>query len=425
MLIFIDLDGTLIDSTHPSWRPWRDGEQEVDTNRVPIYYGAIDFLNHIRHNGHKIILVSDSHPRYVNKFKTLFQLDGISLADKPNIRKLNEYLGQNPELSALLQDKSQCFFIGDTKLDVETGRRLGIRTILMKQYLVKEEDIDIRDGVGDEQGNKKSGPTYVAKNFHEATQIIDNPDNHLYCLEAAFRGIQNGKSIKFSDLNYRDGSHGVIRCLARQEQGECDPYARADKYYQIANPNRSDDFLSTLSAGISSYLNVLLQTPGYRWDYITYLTDKSTTQPPNKMKDIFDRINTSVPKARLFCWQEVGQGSLRERVNYSERQEFLKNYLTISNEIDLKGKNIIVIDDQLTTGATAFYAIKTLRARGAFNVLFIALFQMIMPVASGMACPRCGKEMVIKIRRTDGHKFYSCTPAKYGGEGCGCTVDIV
>ena len=425
MLIFIDLDGTLVDTTHPTWRPWRDGELEVDVNYVGVYNGAIDFLNNLRNNGHKVVLVSDSHPKYVNKFKAMFGLQGISLADKPNTKKLLEYIGQNPDIENLFHDKDQCFFIGDTKLDIETGRRLKVRTILMKQYLVKPEDVNIRDGVGDVQGNIKSGPTYVARNFEEVGRILNSPKDYLYCLEGAFKGGSSSHAIRFSDLTYKDRSVGLIRCLARQEQGECDSFARADMYYQIANPNRTEDFLATISQGVSTYIKGLGNYPKYKWDYLTYLTDKSTTQPPNKMKAIFDRIDTTIPKVKTFCWKEEGQGSLRERNKYNERQEFLNQYLQITDDIDLTGKNIIVIDDQLTTGATAFYAIKALKARGAHNIMIITLFQMIMQVTSGMVCPKCGKEMVIKIRRNDGHKFYSCTPPQYGGDGCGCTVDIV
>ena len=94
------------------------------------------------------------------------------------------------------------------------------------------------------------------------------------------------------------------------------------------------------------------------------------------------------------------------------------------SQISLKDKSIIVLDDQLTTGATAWHVIRKLKEKGVRNVLFIAMFQMILPVHNNVICPHCGKPMLIKMRRSDGHKFYSCTPPEYRGEGCGYIQDI-
>ena len=425
MLIFVDLDGTLIDTTHPSWAPFRDGQVDVDVNLVHVFNGAIEFIRDFKNAGHRIVLVSDSHPRYVNRFKSSFGLEGIDLADKPNTVKLNSFISSDPDVKSLLQDKSQCFFIGDTKLDIEIGRKLGIMTILLTQYLVKEENINVRDGVGDTLANQKMGATFYAKNYYEVRGILDNPMGHLPSIEAAFSGFISQKAIRFSDLKFNDGSIGIVRCLARQEQGACDKYARADKYFQISNSDRPRPFLQTIADGVRHYLEGALANRSFSWDIFTYLTDKSTTQPPNKMKEIFDLVDTTVHKETIFRWLEQGQGSLRERNLYRERQEFLNQYLQVDDSVDIKGKSIIVLDDQLTTGATAFYAIRKLRELGAVNVIVIAMFQMILPVYNGKICPRCGKEMLIKIRRNDGSRFYSCTPPQYGGQGCGYTENIL
>ena len=53
------------------------------------------------------------------------------------------------------------------------------------------------------------------------------------------------------------------------------------------------------------------------------------------------------------------------------------------------------------------------------------MFQMVLAVNNNdVICPICGKPMIMKIRRSDGHRFYSCTPPKYGGDGCGFIIDI-
>lgn len=142
------------------------------------------------------------------------------------------------------------------------------------------------------------------------------------------------------------------------------------------------------------------------------------------MKQIFDRIDAGIPKYKLMTWLEMNQGSLRNQIDYQSRKQFLNDYLRIDESVDLRGANIIVIDDQLTTGATAHYVIKQFRERGAKNVFFFAFFQMIVEVGDKMICPNCGMAMKIRRRGSDGKRFYSCVPPQYGGQGCGLIINI-
>lgn len=89
----------------------------------------------------------------------------------------------------------------------------------------------------------------------------------------------------------------------------------------VSNPNRSNGFLNHLVDGISSYLNQtnLLEQ---RWDYFTYITDKKTTIPHNKMEEIFNLVDVPIQKERLFSWKENTQGSLRNHYFYNERRDF-------------------------------------------------------------------------------------------------------
>lgn len=440
MLILIDLDGTIINTVHPTWRPYRDGLENclIDNYlaQVPVFPGAREFIASRKAKGDKIVVVSDSHFRYVTPICNMLGVEYVALADKPNVAKVNAFLDGHQDIKREL-DSGNCFLIGDTRLDIELGRRLGVMTIWLLPYRITDEIKDERDGIGDEMLIKKMGPTFSAKTYTDVQAIIDSYQEKLYSIEAAFNGTSSSCAVRLNDNIYTDGSFACIRCLARQESGACDKYARADKYYMMSSPQRSSDFLQTLSAGISDYLNQPSLSQG--WDYFTYLTDKKTTSPPNKMKEIFDMVKTSITKVDLLKWADNVQGSLREQNLYSDRQAFLQKYLYVEcpfvttldmfgqehqTPIPLVGKNIIVLDDQLTTGATAWHVIRKLKEKGAKNILFIAMFQMILPVNNSVICPRCGKPMFIKIRRSDGHRFYSCTPPKYRGEGCGFIQDI-
>lgn len=439
MLILIDLDGTLINTIHPSWKPYKDGKDGYDVvpflSQVPVFVGAREFIDSRKKQGDHLVIVSDSHFRYVNPISKMLGVECVSLADKPNTSKLEVFLNNHPNYKQELE-RGNCIVIGDTKMDIEMGRHLKAMTIWFLPYRITNEIKDERDGIGDDMLIKKMGPTFVAKTFSEIETILDSHTSYLYPIEAAFVGATSTCAIKLNDNKYSDGTYACIRCLARQEQGVCDQYARADKYYMMSNSQRTQEFLQTLATGITNYLNHPSLSQG--WDYFTYLTDKKTTTPPNKMKEIFDKVETSIPKIQLLKWSDDAQGSLREQNLYADRQMFLQKYLSVEctteTNIDifgeeqqtpfsLEGKNVIVLDDQFTTGATAWHVIRKLRKKGVKNVLFIAMFQMVLPVNNGVTCPRCGKPMLIKMRRSDGNRFYSCTPAKYGGDGCGFAID--
>ncbi len=67
MEILIDLDGTLTDTAHESFKPFKDGLKETDVGSIPLIKGAVEFIKRLRTEGHNPIIVSDSHTKYVSK----------------------------------------------------------------------------------------------------------------------------------------------------------------------------------------------------------------------------------------------------------------------------------------------------------------------------------------------------------------------
>ena len=422
MIVFLDLDGTLTDTAHERFKPFKDGIRETIINEIPVFNGAKQFIVNLQNAGHRPIILSDSHPKYVNKIALhLFQIPAISLTDKPNVEKTLNYINSNQDIQQLFADKDNFILVGDSWLDIEIGRRLNIRTILTQFY--KASSIEERDGIGQDWKPIKMGPTYFAKNFTELFEIIQRPLENLLAIEAAFQNLNSSKAVKFLHRRYVDG-FATFRCLARQEDGECDKYARADKYYQIDNPNRNADFLNTLARATSNYLAEVANFQNFHWHYFTYVSDKKTTKPANKMSEIFNLVQSPFPKIKLFEWSEDVIGSLRSLPNYQARRAFIVNNLHMRNEVDLQNKNIIVLDDQFTSSATANEICNQLRSKGVKNIIFIALFFLILPIIS-KSCPQCNKPLKIKIRRNDGNRFYSCLPPQFGGQGCGYTENII
>lgn len=423
MIIFLDLDGTLTHTAHSYFKQMKDGIIDTDVELIKKYVfpGAISFINRQKLLGNKLYIISDSHPKYVKIIaEQIFSLPYLSLADKPNDIKTRNFIESIPELKESFDNKDNFILVGDSWLDIALGRLLNIKTVLAQFYDATE--IDVRDGIGDERKQIKQGPTYYAQNFNDISNIISDPLGNLSALEAVFQGQTSSKSVKFKFQKHADG-FTAFRCLARQDDGECDKYARADKYLKIDDPARTVEFVEKLALSVSNYLKSVETQNEFNWDYLSYVSDKKTTSPPNKMKEIFDLIESSVSKIKLFEWDKNVEGKLRNQPNYTARRAFIARYLSTYESIDLKGKNIIVIDDQFTSSATAYEISTQLRGRGAKNILFVALFYLILPI-SNKTCPECEMKMHIKINRKKGNKFYSCTPPRFRGEGCGKIINI-
>ena len=96
MLIFLDLDGTLGNTVHPSWKPYKDGLQDFPVAQIPLFAGVKEFIASRKAKGDFLAIVSDSHPRYVNPISEMLGVEALSLTDKPNNKKILEFLDSRP-----------------------------------------------------------------------------------------------------------------------------------------------------------------------------------------------------------------------------------------------------------------------------------------------------------------------------------------
>jgi predicted HAD superfamily phosphohydrolase YqeG len=432
--LLIDLDGTLIDTVCPILKPMKDGKIETNLSKINLFEGAKEFIVEATSLEFKCVIVSDSHPRYVNLIAEHFFGDilALSLADKPNISKTLKFF-QEQSINHL---ESVCYLLGDSWLDIELGRALQVPTILTEFYEAKT--LEIRDGIGDYVKNIKSGPTYYAKSYTDILEILKNPLDNLLCLEAGFKGINSSvaRNTRVSSDKLENNKLTAHRILARQVSGECDQYHATEKYFEFNRVDRSQKLLHTIRDAVVVYIDRILNNHAYSWEVFTYVPDKGTTQPVNKMQELFDLISIQIRQRtshlaclNIFEWSGEVSSSTRKQPTAEERRRFVGNNLSLRSDVDVNGKNIIILDDQYTTGATANALTEHLRSRGAQNVCFIALFHLISNVNSSKLCPRClenglTKQLQVKIKRSDGSKFYSCVPPKYKGNGCGYTENI-
>lgn len=422
IILLIDLDGTLTDTAHERFKPYKDGIENTDLSMIPLIQGAKEFIHDIKNRGHEAIIVSDSHPNYVKKIaEQIFQLDYVSLCDKPNFEKVRRYLIDRCDDSVgypnIDTDTDRFIVIGDTWLDIEFGRALNVSTILTNFY--SASGVENRDGIGQDWKHLKSGATFYAKNFNEILSIIENPLENLLAVEGIFQNRNTTKAVNFKTYK-TPGRFIAYRSLGRQQAGECDKYSVADKYFEFQRSDRTQETLDKLGLATSNFLSFVQQSlPNISWDFFTFVSDKKTTQPPNKLLELFDLVETTIPKQKLIVWTDEIEGSIRNQKDFKSRKEFVDKHIFLSNGADLNGKNIIILDDQFTTGGTALSICEKFVEKGVKNIIFVTLFNLITTVASERPCPKCGTKLQVKINRNNGNRFLSCVPQKFGGIGCG------
>lgn len=421
MIILIDLDGTLTDTAHEKFKPYKDGLEETDLANLPLISGAKEFVKELQSNGHKPIIISDSHPKYVNKIANeIFKIPALSLADKPNPTKTANFLQTNLYGEVT---KENTIVIGDTWLDIEMGRALNFSTILTNFYTATSEDK--RDGIGQDWKHLKSGATYFVNKFDEIHEILLNPLQNLLAVEGIFQGNNTTKAVRFKTTKYPE-RFIAYRALGRQQAGECDRFAVADKYFEFQRADRTRETLTKLGKATSNFLSFVQQSmPSVTWDYFTFVSDKKTSQPTNKLSELFALIETTIPKHNFIRWTDEIDGSIRNQKDYKSRKEFVDKHIFLSSDRELQGKNVIIFDDQFTTGGTAYSICGKFIEKGVKNILFVTLFYLITTVESERVCPHCGTKLQVKVNRNKGTRFLSCVPHKFGGKGCGNFIENI
>ena len=148
-------------------------------------------------------------------------------------------------------------------------------------------------------------------------------------------------------------------------------------------------------------------------DILTYI--------PLKPKDIkinkFDRFSSLQLKRNvndglilqniLFCKKDFSQ----KGNDLFVRKEVVQDAFEVT--IDVRNKNIIIVDDVFSSGSTIFEAMKTLYKAGAHKVIAILLAVNQMTESSSikyrnLICPYCGSPMELKMNRKNGQMFFGC-----------------
>jgi D-glycero-D-manno-heptose 1,7-bisphosphate phosphatase len=165
--VFLDRDGTLI----------REVNYCSDPKQVEIFAGVPEALQRLRNAGYKLILITNqagigrgyfTEAQYrlveaeVARLVLPATFDGVYFcADHPDSATERRKPGTGMVIEAQREhdvDLARSFFVGDKAIDVECGRKAGVRTILVKT------------GYGADETH--ANPDWVADDFSAAADII-------------------------------------------------------------------------------------------------------------------------------------------------------------------------------------------------------------------------------------------------------------
>ncbi len=76
---------------------------------------------------------------------------------------------------------------------------------------------------------------------------------------------------------------------------------------------------------------------------------------------------------RLDILERIKNTNTQTNLSYIERQKNLENAFKVNNKKDIKNKNILIIDDVLTTGSTSDHCSKILKQNGARKVYVLTV----------------------------------------------------
>lgn len=417
MHIILDLDGTLVDTMSPKFDDIKYGrDRSFALSDIPSCPGADQFVADLKMRGHGVTIVSDSHEAYVRRIAIdKFDVPYLSLADKPNTKKLQVYLERVNDFP-FGTPASEIVVIGDSVLDVQIARRLGLQSALVDGTGRRwsQDPMEIRKHL-------QLGATYTCRDYAHVIHCLDHPREERFVLEDP-AGQEAARLLTQSD---RQGRFRIVRSLARQQQGPSDAFDARARLARFERPDRTQSDLQSVAIDVGRFLRErVLSNNRLRWDAVTCVADKSTSSAPRKMVGLLDALDVGSVKTNLFVWKDNVDGRLRDRANRSERVSYLQQFVRLKDDVDVRGKGVIVIDDQYTTGATAQVHTDLLFEAGAENVLFLTLFHLTEEVPVEKDCPQCGKTVRVKYSRAGGPPFYSCVPPRYRGAGCGWTGNV-
>ena len=407
--VIFDLDMTLVDSSRlelardaAAKNPdlWPRIYQRLDEIRpfVALKGPSADQIPAaLRARGVKVAVVTRSPTWYATRVLERFGIEHDTLVS------YNDVLAQKPSpepfnlaLSRLGVGPNECLSIGDDPDDAQAAYHARIPSIgALWRFAPDYNDPRLKDFWRASPERAILLPSMLLR--------PDLLEGCRYVGEAILEGSSYHQQVG-RRLFWRDPATGDrFECLGRYFQG-ADPRGFRSHWSQLIIKGKNDHAAEAgFAPALASFLN------GYDWKPNTIMP---IPPKPGQASRFGELLSAVLPMLETPCMAQVdGLVCLREIPGYKDldhdaRERAIRG--SIGTRYRWDGKRVVVVDDVMSSGATARESSRILRAAGAEDVRIVAL-GVTQEVFFRKICPRCNRSMVRRPNGTTGVLFWGCS----------------
>lgn len=420
-----DLDNTLLNTE--SLRAYREeGRFSEITNELRaetrIYKPVLNMLRRLRDAGVSLGVLTNSPSSYAIPLLRHHDLEQYFSAvvtyshvghdgKKPSPKGLIHTLG-----ALGISDPSAAIYVGDEAIDVMAAYRAGVYPITPTWATRKSMSL----------------APYASLSSAGVMEIIGDIEEKMLFAERC--SIHGGTEFARKDARFlaldENSDVAPIRtklrtfCLGRYFSQKNETTAllhdRHALSLEIAKKDHVDDYrppewmADMLFKVIKSSPQFLFDGDGRKIDLVTIIPRK-----PGKlerleyvladMRAIAEGLGVRLDfDPEVFYFDGDAAKSLRGH-SASQRKEEQNAHLHIAKIKQVEERNVIVIDDVVTTGATINRAIDLLYSAGCSSAYGIGVAKTVSISEEKKPCPKCRRDMLIRKNHGTGERFWSCS----------------
>lgn len=418
--VLFDFDNTLVNTA--CLRNFRESKEffaitDAHIAQTKIYKPVVLLLRRLKEKRVRTGVVTNSPLTYVNRLiehHGLGELLDVVVAynDVGPAGKKPSATGIDLALDRLqITDKSLVAYVGDEYTDIVAAYRAGVLP------------------VAPTWASRKSVSTPPAAHLSSAC-LLEMADDIEEKLLFAERCAENGtttferKSARFLPLDDASDVSPIRQklrtfCLGRYFSQKSPTTAilhdRHALSLEIAKKDALGDYrppqwMADMLLKITMSAGLYLFEDGRQVDVVTVIPKKPFK--PERLELVLREMSGLAPstiefREDLLFFDDEAAASLRG-YGSAERRLEQQHHLHGTN-VDLHGKNVLVIDDVITSGATINQAIALLDSMGAESVHGIGIGKTVSIVEEAKPCPKCGRDMLISKNGATGERFWSCS----------------